>query len=369
MNVDNTNNVAEQAARVDGRKAGLSVQGYPLRKIVERKDGIHILSCGHKLPKPADASDYDLRKSRRCVECGSSRHLTTSEDEAADQYARRLLSHLAPQVEPLPTLLGVLTQIDSWTVAHKNCATSEGEGRCTKCGHAGKCDKYGKCKVIMASYQLSEYQLAAMHEEFREDAGTLYCNCHCEFPAPSVPAPHTHAFKQVEGQSSTECECGATPDYPSVPARNAASGGLCTCGHDYNDHKWAMIGTPEPCKVAGCQCADYHFDLLATPPEAAPSSGDVARLVSQFYENWCLDDKWLIDEINILVNTKREHVRTVIVGLVREYAKNFMRQSEGFKQDGDVETAGGRLAQHDTADYVADLIQHAPLDELMKGDE
>lgn len=65
----------EQSVETDGRKTGLSTQGYPLRKIVDRSNRIHKLACGHKLPKP-EPDSYDLRKSRRCVECGPAKPAT-----------------------------------------------------------------------------------------------------------------------------------------------------------------------------------------------------------------------------------------------------------------------------------------------------
>jgi len=34
-------------------------------------------------------------------------------------YASRLFKSLAPQCEPLPDLMGVLTQIDNWCVGHR----------------------------------------------------------------------------------------------------------------------------------------------------------------------------------------------------------------------------------------------------------
>lgn len=93
----------DESERTDGRKAGLSTQGYPLRKIVERVNDIHVLSCGHKLPKPAEATDYDLRKSRRCVECGPKLPLSVqlqilADDPRPDTDRLQVLIYLVKQI-------------------------------------------------------------------------------------------------------------------------------------------------------------------------------------------------------------------------------------------------------------------------------
>lgn len=50
--------------------------------------------------------------------------------------------------------------------------------------------------------------------ELLRDVQTWWCaDCRCEHTASVISGLHIHEFRQVEGQSSLECACGAVPDY------------------------------------------------------------------------------------------------------------------------------------------------------------
>ena len=82
----------------DGRRTGLSTQGFPLRKIVSRDNGVHVLSCGHTRPKPDPDSKYDLCKSRRCPECKGVKVGDPQLATAQSDLARKVLDVVADVV-------------------------------------------------------------------------------------------------------------------------------------------------------------------------------------------------------------------------------------------------------------------------------
>lgn len=51
-------------------------------------------------------------------------------------------------------------------------------------------------------------------------------------------AGHVHDFRQVEGQSSLECACGAVPDYESTATLPLQTSDLATCVRDPKPHRF-----------------------------------------------------------------------------------------------------------------------------------
>jgi hypothetical protein len=81
--------------QMDGRKDGLSTQGYPLREIVSRQGGIHVLECGHQ--RTAPRSGYGPVRTRRCVECSNDKEAYTKAELVAAKrdLAEKVLAAIA----------------------------------------------------------------------------------------------------------------------------------------------------------------------------------------------------------------------------------------------------------------------------------
>lgn len=81
--------------------------------------------------------------------------------------------------------------------------------KCPECGHGYEyshlyADKPNPCSKIIEVKEVNEAQLAALHQEFRDDAGMVRCGHKCVFPSPSVSEAEDKNSSEVGKDLATQ---------------------------------------------------------------------------------------------------------------------------------------------------------------------
>jgi hypothetical protein len=154
---------------------------------------------------------------------------------------------------------------------------SSSERRCGECGHSGSL-KNGICQEIVRLEPVTNAQLDAMHQEFRNEAGVIRCSCKCVFPATNAPdyeRGYVEGYK-VGAQLATRAILADVSRAEVVEAITDMQEG------QYSHQQWLKhLSNPERDDCKGCDDHAAHIGDVEHHRQWIEKYNRVIRLLAQ----------------------------------------------------------------------------------------